>query len=367
MIDMELCYQNKKSEESILSKPSNKECLNFQLGESYLLEGDNLDYLLALSRKGFKGKIDLIYIDPPFNTSQDFVITNSRVSTISRTKTGFIAYSDNQSTEEYLEFLRERLIVMRELLSEEGSLYLHIDYKIGHYVKLILDEIFGIKSFKNDIARVKSNPKNFSRKAWGNEKDLILFYSKNPNKNIWNDVREEMTNEDLDKAFKKIDSSGRRYNTIPLHAPGETTGVTGGEWRGSFPPVGRHWRTDPSEFDRLDSLGLIEWSKSGNPRIIKYADEHKGKKIQDIWVFKDPQNPVYPTEKNSDMLDLIIKQSSKEGSYVMDCFAGSGGTLVSALRNNRKFVGIDQSTHAIDVIRNRLLDYDYHFLSDSEK
>lgn len=117
---------------------------------------------------------------------------------------------------------------------------------------------------------------------------------------------------------------------------------------------GRHWRTDPKEFDRLDALGLIEWSSKGNPRIIKYADEHKGKKIQDVWEYKDPQYPLYPTEKNLEMLEMIVNQSSKSGSYVMDCFAGSGSTLLAAAKNGRKFIGMDNSDVSIDIIRKRL-------------
>ena len=121
-----------------------------------------------------------------------------------------------------------------------------------------------------------------------------------------------------------------------------------------LPPAGRHWRTSPDEFDKMDKLGLIEWSKTGNPRIKKYADEHKGKKIQDIWKYKDPQNPKYPTQKNFEMLELIIKQSSRENSIIMDCFAGSGTTLLAAAKLGRKFIGIDSSDVAINVIKSRL-------------
>ena len=193
------------------------------------------------------------------------------------------------------------------------------------------------------------------RKAYGNEKDMILFYSKNPQKNIWNEIKLSLEESELATKFNKIDADGRRYTTIPLHAPGETTnGITGMAWRGMSPPAGRHWRTSPEEFDRMDKLGLIEWSKTGNPRIKKYADEHKGKKIQDIWKYKDPQMPKYPTQKNLEMLELIIKQSSRENSIIMDCFAGSGTTLLAAAKLGRKFIGIDSSDIAINVIKNRL-------------
>ena len=115
----------------------------------------------------------------------------------------------------------------------------------------------------------------------------------------------------------------------------------------------------------MDAQGLIEWSSTGNPRIKKYADEHTGKKIQDIWRFKDPQNPKYPTEKNIQMLEQIILQSSNIGDYVLDCFAGSGTTLKASNKLERKWIGIDSSDVAIDVIKkNKLGNYVYYDLKN---
>jgi len=349
---MKLEYANKTNYEQIINETLKVDCFDNIMMESCLIYGDNFKALSSLL-KSHKGKIDLIYIDPPFNTNQVFGVTENRKNAISRSKSSIIAYTDEMSRVEFLEFLRKRLIILKELLSEEGSIYLHIDTKVGHYIKIIMDEIFGEKNFKNDITRVKSNPKNFSRTAYGNEKDVIYFYAKNHKKNIWNDIKLPMEKNDIEKRFPKIDKNGRRYTTIPLHAPGETNGVTGQPWRNMNPPEGRHWRTNPTEFDKLDAMGLIEWSSTGNPRIIKFADENKGKKIQDIWYFKDPQNPIYPTEKNVDMLKLIIRQSSKEGSFVLDCFCGSGTTLVAAEELGRKWIGIDSSIVAINTIKNR--------------
>ena len=351
---MELLFKNKETKEQILSKAEVVSPISISDDMSYLFKGDNFEIMSALlnARKGF---IDLIYIDPPFNTNQIFSVSKNRANTISRKKSDTVAYSDFKTDDEFIRFMYERFVLIHELLSDEGSLYVHIDTKMGHYFKLILDEIFGAKNFKNDITRIKSNPKNFDRKAYGNEKDMILFYSKNSQKNIWNEIKISLEESEFAAKFTKIDGNGRRYTTIPLHAPGETAnGITGTAWRGMLPPVGRHWRTSPEEFDKMDMLGLIEWSKTGNPRIKKYADEHKGKKIQDIWKYKDPQSPKYPTQKNLEMLELIIKQSSKENSIIMDCFAGSGTTLVAAAKLGRKFIGIDSSEVAIDVIKSRL-------------
>ena len=356
---MKLDYVGKKTEKEILAKAKSLKKSLGNINESLFLKGDNFVALSSLASSGYVGKIDLIYIDPPFNTNQTFTVEDERVSTISRKKNAIVAYSDQMTPPEYIEFMRERLVLLRELLSENGSIYLHIDNKMGHYIKIIMDEIFGVDNFKNDIARIKSNPKNFMRKAYGNQKDVILFYAKNKDKNIFNNVTIQLDENDKAKMFKKIDENGRRYNTVPVHAPGETNGKTGSEWRGMFPPSGRHWRTDPRELDRLDKLGLIEWSKNGVPRIKKFADEHKGKKIQDIWNYIDPAYPLYPTEKNLKMLEMIVEQSSDKESIVLDCFAGSGSTLLAAQNLGRKWIGIDQSDVSYSVISKRLLDVEY--------
>ncbi len=353
---MFLQYPNKKTEEEILLGASKVNLVSvFGSGDNRLIRGDNLKILKSLlDDSSLKGKIDLIYIDPPFATNNHFTIGEDRVSTISNGKDDKTAYRDELVGSEFLEFLRERLIFLRELLSENGSIYLHIDYKIGHYVKIIMDEVFGIDNFRNDITRIKCNPKNFKRKAYGNIKDLILFYSKSKNP-IWNDPKEEFTKEDIEKLFKKIDKDGRKYTTIPLHAPGETkNGPTGQEWKGQKPPKGRHWRSDPKILDEWDDQGLIEWSVNGVPRKKIYADERSGKKRQDIWGYKDYQYPTYPTEKNIDLLKSIILASSSPNSLVLDCFCGSGTTLQAAQEFGRRWIGIDQSDEAIKITQERL-------------
>ena len=318
-----------------------------------IIQSENL-FALSLLLRDYSGKIDLVYADPPFNTMQDFYISDNRANSVSATKSRK-AYTDKMPLEKFLAFIRERLILIHELLSERGSLYLHTDCKTGHYVKILLDEIFGAENFLNDIARIKSNPKNFHRRAWGNQRDMLLFYAKNSGLNIWNDITFPLNDSEISRLFPKTDADGRRYTTIPLHAPGETrNGITGKAWRNIPVPEGRHWRTDPAEFDRLDAQGRIEWSSSGNPRIKKYADEHEGMKIQDVWTYKDPQSPAYPTEKNHDMLKLIIAQSSLPDSLILDPFAGSGASLLCALELGRKFIGIEQSEEAVRVMRERL-------------
>lgn len=321
--------------------------------QNLLIKGDNIKALQWLLDNGYRGKIDLVYIDPPFATGGTFAVdSDGRVATISKSSDSEIAYTDTLKGKEFIAFLKERVSLIYELLSDNGSFYLHIDYKIGHYVKVMLDEVFGMENFRNDITRIKCNPKNFDRIGYGNIKDLILFYTKGK-KPIWNHPRVPCKPEDIAALYSKVDKHGRRYTTVPIHAPGETKGDTNREFRGILPPKGRHWRCSVEELERLDDAGLIEWSKTGNPRKINYADEHMTKKAQDIWEFKDPTNPIYPTEKNLDMLKFIIEASSNKESIVMDCFCGSGSTLYASEICGRKWIGIDQSDIAIKTVEKR--------------
>lgn len=354
---MNLVYEGKKATRDILDNTPVISTLKVVPNDSAnkLIEGDNLPILKTLLQTYKLGsKFDLVYIDPPFATKKKFTIGTGRANTISRSLNGRIAYTDDLTGAEYLEFLRERLIFLYELLSSKGSIYLHIDYKIGHYVKIIMDEIFGADNFRNDITRIKCNPKNFRRKGYGNFKDLILFYSKGATP-TWNEAKDEFSDDDIKRLFKKRDAAGRRYTTIPLHAPGETKrGVTGRQWRGINPPPGRHWRSAPDVLEKLDRDGLIEWSKRGVPRRKIYADERSGKKKQDIWEYKDAQYPGYPTEKNIDMLRSIVAASSNKGDLVLDCFCGSGPTLQAAGELERRWIGIDDSAEAIKAAQKRL-------------
>lgn len=357
---MLLDYEGKISEKEIKENAkiiplkivnNNKNSLN------KLIFGENINVMKTLVEDyGLKGKIDLVYIDPPFSTKNVFKIGDSRANTISSSHSDQIAYSDSLTGSEFIEFLRERLVLIKDLMSKNASIYLHIDYKIGHYVKIIMDEIFGYDNFRADIARIKCNPKNFKRKSYGNIKDMILFYTKSKNY-TWNDPRVPFTKKDIERLFKKVDDNGRRYTTVPLHAPGETKeGATGQKWKGMYPPKGRHWRSNPIELDKLDKNGLIEWSKNGVPRKKIYAEDKiaQGKVLQDIWEYKDSQTPSYPTQKNVDLLKLIISASSNPGDLVLDAFCGSGTTLVASQELGRNWIGIDSSENAIKVSKERL-------------
>lgn len=345
---MQLNFENKKDISAIkqlLAKNDQAKPI-YSNGCIDLFYGDNFQIMGHLLNE-YANKIDLVYIDPPYNTGQIFKISENKTATISSSLNDEIAYFDNMKFNDYLEYIRERLVAIYCLLSDQGTLYVHIDIKVGHYIKILLDEIFGAENFINEISRIKSNPKNFNKKAFGNFKDTIYIYSKKPKQNIFNNILQGEI--DLSK-FPKKDENGA-YTTVPCHAPGETkNGVTANLWKGLLPPKGRHWRYAPEKLTELDREGLIEWSKNGNPRIKRYAKDFRGVKLQDVWLdYKDPACPTYPTEKNSKMLDMIIKQSSNENSIIMDCFCGSGSFLLAGFKNSRKVIGIDNSKQAINV------------------
>jgi adenine-specific DNA-methyltransferase len=349
--EITLAYAGKKTPAEIFAMPSAATQLLWSGTDvNQLYYGDNLA-ILALLRQtpALLGQVRLIYIDPPFATKSVFQ---------SRNQTD--AYHDLRAGAAYIEFLRERLILLKELLADDGSIYLHLDTNMAFHLKLIMDEVFGAANFRNWITRKKCNPKNYTRKNYGNVSDFILFYTKSDNY-VWHRPYEAWTEQRAEKEYQYVEAeTGRHYKKVPIHAPGTRNGETGKEWRGMLPPPGKHWQYTPARLEEMDARGEIYWSPTGNPRRKVYFDESAGIAIQDIWLeFRDAHNQNinitgYPTEKNPDMLRRIIETSSNEGDWVLDCFAGSGTTLDVAGQLKRRWVGIDNSSEAIATILQRL-------------
>ena len=312
--------------------------------------GDNLEILgTLLADPTVRGKVSLVYIDPPYSTNSVFESREQK-----------FAYHDLLSGAAFVEFLRERLIVLHELLSERGSIYVHLDENMAFPIKIVMDEVFGAENFRNFITRKKCNTKNYTRRTYGNISDYILFYSKGENY-IWNRPVIAWSDETAKKEYTYVEAStGRRFKKVPVHAPGIRNGETGKPWRGMSPPPGKHWQFPPSTLEEMDRRGEIFWSSNGNPRRKIYLDNSNGIPVQDIWLdFKDAHNQNieitgYPTEKNVEMLEQIISASSAPGDLVLDCFAGSGTTLVAAGNLGRHWIGTDNSREAIAAIVNRL-------------
>ena len=354
-LTMHLDYSGKKSAPDLMKTPKSKLVNVWAKTEkgadtrNFLFYGDNLPIMAKLlDDHKITGKVRLVYIDPPYSTQTAF---HSRKLSH--------AYEDNLTGPEFIEFLRARLILLRELLAEDGSIYLHLDEKMIFHIKVIMDEIFGLRNYKNCIVRKKCNPKNYTRKKYGNISDYILFYTKS-DQYVWNRPIEPWTEDRALKEYQYIEEkTGRRYKKVPIHAPGVRNGETGKPWRGMLPPPGKHWQYTPQKLDILDAEGKIYWSPNGNPRRKVYLDENPGVSVQDIWLdYRDAHNQNikitgYPTEKNPELLKRIIEASSNPDDIVLDCFCGSGTTLEIAHRLGRRWIGIDNSVEAMRTVLDR--------------
>jgi adenine-specific DNA-methyltransferase len=347
-----LHYEGKIPESIVMQAvPGQYTTIYAQNNQNLLFYGDNLSVLGYLAQDAdIRGKVRLIYIDPPYATGMIF-----------QSRSQSDAYQDMLTGANYLEFLRRRLILLRELLADDGSIYVHLDENMAFYVKIIMDEVFGPDSFRNWITRRKSNPKNYTRKRFGNVSDYIMFYSKSDSY-VWNRAYEAWTPDGIEREYPYFEQeSGRRYKKVPIHAPGTRNGETGQPWRGMNPPPGKHWQYTPTTLEQMDQRGEIYWSPNGNPRRKVFLDESEGKPAQDIWLdFRDAHNQNfeitgYPTEKNPDLLARIIQASSNPGDIVLDCFAGSGVTLAVSHLLGRRWIGVDNSKQAIEAILRRFV------------
>lgn len=351
-------------EEILLAQPCEIASLKCEgQPHSRLYYGDNLPILATLLADPLvKGRVKLIYIDPPYATNSVF-----------QSRSQVHAYQDTLTGPAYIEFVRQRLILLKELLSDDGSIYIHLDETMAFYMKVIMDEVFGSQNFRNWITRKKCNPKNYTKHTYGDVSDYILFYTKSDTY-TWNRPFEDWIQERAQKEYPYTDEQGRRYKRVPIHAAGTRNGSTGQPWRGMFPPPGKHWQYTPDKLDEMDKRGEIHWSSNGNPRRKIYLENSQGIPVQDIWLdVRDVYNQNthitgYPTEKNPYLLERIIGASSNENDLVLDCFAGSGTTLTVASQLNRRWIGIDNSIESIRTIlhrfrngKERMGDFSDHF------
>lgn len=317
-----------------------------KVGPNSIIWADNWFALHSLIESG--NKAQLVYLDPPYATGLDFESRNQEH-----------AYNDSLTDAAYIEFMRRRFILIRELLDETGSLYVHIGNQMIAELKIVLDEVFGPNNFRNLITRRKCSSKNFTKHQYSNLNDYLLFYSKS-NRYIWNQPTTVPDAGWIAKEYPKVDERGQ-YKLVPIHAPGVRRGDTGGEWRGMMPPPGKHWQYIPSKLDALNERGEIHWSKNGNPRRKLYLTKDKTLPLTDYWdQYRDAHHQSvlitgYPTEKNFDMMKMIVGASSNPGDLVIDPFSGSGSTIHAAELLNRKWIGIDQSFVAAKTAVSRMI------------
>jgi site-specific DNA-methyltransferase (adenine-specific) len=370
-----------------------------------LYYGDNLD---VLQRYVKDESVDLVYLDPPFNSRQDYnvlfaekdgsqsssqihafedtwewnidaqrayeqiVQQGGRVADALRSFRTFLHGSDMMA---YLAMMAPRLVELHRVLKETGSIYLHCDPAAGHYLKILMDAVFGPQFFKNEVIWKRTSAHN-SAKRWGPVHDLILFYSKSES-STWNRVYQGYTPEYLESFYRHEDEGGR-YRLGDLTGAGKRNGESGLPWRGVNPTkVGRHWAVPrprqaglswdelsvQQRLDQLDLAGLIVWpAKGGVPQFKRYHDVDRGVVVQDVITDIDPLSPHakerlgYPTQKPEALLERILKASSNEGDLVLDPFCGCGTTVQVAQRLNRRWIGIDITHLAIGLIKKRLSD-----------
>jgi adenine-specific DNA-methyltransferase len=327
-----------------------------------LFWGDNLQVMSHLLKK-FRRQVDLVYIDPPFDSGADY---RRKVTVRGKAASAdFVAFEEKQygdiwTNDEYLQFMYERLAMLRELLSPQGSIFVHCDPRRSHYLKLCLDEIFGKESFVNEIIWKRSGV-HASTHGFGPVHDVILFYGKSPDF-TWNPQYAPYEEDYIEEWFKKADQDGRKYGLVVLSAPGDRQGTKAHyEINGRFPPPGRHWSITEQSFKDLLSRGLVEFSSTGVPYVRKYLDESKGLPVNDIWTdtghikSQSKENVEYPTQKPERLLERIVQATTNPGSIVFDCFMGSGTTQAVAMKLGRRFIGADINLGAIQTTIRRLI------------
>lgn len=334
-----------------------------------LIWGDNKLILSSLKNGPLReeiekqGGIKLIYIDPPFDVGADFSM-KIEVGDEEFTKEANIleelAYRDTwgKGADSFIAMIYERLSLMRDLLADDGSIYVHCDWRVNSYIRLVLDEVFGKDNFKVDIQwqRVASRS---GTKSIPIIHDTILLYSKT-DKWIYNPVYEAYDESYLKSHYNQTDEQGRKFRWDNATASGE------GPSRIFFgneiaPPSGTHWRWTQENIDRLISEGKIGLTSKGKPQYKRYLDEMPGRVVQSVWTDIPPVNSQaveslgYPTQKPIPLIERMVNTSSNEGDIVCDFFCGSGTTLAVAEKLNRKWIGSDLGKFGIHTTRKRLI------------
>lgn len=332
-----------------------------------LIWGDK-KYVLPSLLPEFAGKVNLIYIDPPFNVGSDFSFTatiGDNPDTDDDETTAFVkqpsiieqkAYRDTwgKGLDSYMQWFYETVLLLKELLHDEGSIYVHLDWHVAHYAKLILDEIFGYENFKNEIIWKRSTAHSDSNK-FGNLHDTLLFYTKNE-KHTFNTVYDPYTDEYVKTYYRHKDSKG-----VFLDRDLSAKGLQGGGYNYTWKAKNGLWRCPEETMKRYEKEDKLYYTKNGTPRLKQYKEEMPGVPAQDIWtnIFavnsQANERVEYSTQKPEALMERIIKASSNDSDLVLDCFCGSGTTAAVAEKLNRRWITCDLGRFAIHTARKRFL------------
>jgi len=359
------------------------------MDKNLLYYGDNLDVL----RRYVKDEtVDLVYLDPPFNSNATYNVLFTeqngtqaasqikafedtwqwneesartyfevveRGGRVSEALQAFRKLVGDSTMLAYLAMMAPRLVELRRVLKPTGSIYLHCDPTASHYLKLLMDAVFGPQNYRNEIVWQRTGAHN-DPKRYGRITDSILFYTLS---NIYNfnPQYSDYDPEYVEERYRYLDEhTGRRFwpNTMTAAGPGPARRFRG---QSMEPPPGTHWRFSQEEIDRLEAEGSIYYSQSGKPYVKSFLDERKGRPAQNLWTDivmskSGAERLGYPTQKPEALLERIIQASSNEGDVVLDPFCGCGTAVAVAQRLGRRWIGIDITYLAVALIRRRLRD-----------
>lgn len=372
--------------------------------DNHLYYGDNLTIMGRMP----KHSVDLIYLDPPFNSKRNYnlIYKNMTGMPVPEQADAFCDTWEMDAEKEelakkmpvlmreydvpdyYVEFWRlwiqalrhtqphllaylvymvQRMLHMKSILRPTGSIYLHCDPTASHYIKVMMDGIFGHKNFRNEIIWKRANAHNDPR-GYGRISDTLLFYTAS-DKYTWNTQHTPYREEYYESHFKK-DDAGRYYRTVPLDAPRHGAGSANliYEWKGKLPAPSRTWANKKETMEQYERDGLLRYTKTGTPTLIQYADKMKGVPLQNIWTDIPPVNPQakerlgYPTQKPIALLERIILASTNKGDVVFDPFCGCGTTIYAAVKTERKWIGCDIAILSVKLVREILTGEKYRLV-----
>jgi adenine-specific DNA-methyltransferase len=317
----------------------------------------------------YRGKVDLVYIDPPFMVNNDFR-ADSTIDIDIDEKAGvqakkepslveILAYRDTwrQGLDSFLTMLRQRLLLLKDLLAPTGSIYVHLDWHAVHYVKVLMDEVFGYDNFVNEIVWKRTSARSDAR-GFNHVHDSLLVYAQS-GQSFWNPVYGPLSTDYIKSHYNQVDEKGRRFRLDNLTSPNPRPNMVY-EWKGYAPPP-NGWRYSRETMAQMDEKGLIYYPKAGGRLAFKRYLDDDGMPMLSIWGDLPPVNSQaterlgYPTQKPFALLERIISASCPPHGLVLDCFLGSGTTIEAAERLGRRWIGIDCGKYAIHLARKRLI------------
>ena len=363
-------------------------CFNWAAMDNTLYYGDNLEIL----REHVPDEsVDLVYLDPPFNSNasynvlfreqsgegspaqikaftdtwewtqesqrtfeQEIMLNPAAPANVREMVNAFRQFIGSNAMMAYLVMMTPRLVELRRVLKPTGSIYLHCDPTASHYLKVLMDTIFGASNFRNELIWKRQSAHSDAR-GYGSVHDTVLFYAKS-DAFRWNATFQPYDPKYVEQYYRYTDSDGRRFMSGDIGAAGLQGGGYEYEWKG----IVRVWRVPIETMRRLDTENRIFYTKNGIPRMKRYLDESSGMPIQDIWTDIESlrswhkERLGYPTQKPEGMLERIISASSNEGDVVLDPFCGCGTAIAAAHKLNRSWVGIDITHLAVALMKNRL-------------